>query len=109
MYLIFSFHSTGHIAQHTEILIPWRKKWKKGNKKYCIFLLENLGPQVWGEAHQCPSLQEALRSAGSSGEGRCAHCLGLYGKNCVGCPWPCQLRPSVSGHLGGLPVGGLVS
>lgn len=81
---------------------------KKGNKKYCIFLLENLGPQAQGVVHQCPSLQQARKSAGSSGERGGAHRLGLYGKNCVGCPWPCQLRPSVTGHLGGLPVGGLV-
>lgn len=81
---------------------------KKGNKKYCIFLLKNLGPQACGVVHQCPSLQEARRSAVSSGEGGCAHRPGLYGKKCVGCPWPCQLRPSVAGHLGSLPVGGLV-
>lgn len=81
---------------------------KKGNKKYCIFLSELLGLQVWGATHQCPSPQEALRSAGSSGEGGCAHRPELYGKNCVGRPWPCQLRPSIAGHLGGLPVRGLV-
>lgn len=56
----------------------------KGNKKYCIFLLENLDPQVWGVVHQCPSLQEALRSAGSSGEGGCAHCPGCMAKIVLG-------------------------
>lgn len=81
---------------------------KTGNKKYCISLLEDFCPQAWGVVHQCPKPAGGAEVCWSSGEGGCVQGPGLGGKNGVRCPWFCQLRPSVAGHLGGLPVGRLV-